>query len=103
MDEVYAGALPLRGRALAGASQAPALCTLAALAAAWRATPPACVAGSALAAFGERLPSGDALRIAAPHDRAAALARLARAGVAARRGASTPRSRCRCTCATRWR
>ena len=42
------------------------------------ATPPTCVAGSALEAFADRLPSGAALRLGVPHDRAAALANLAR-------------------------
>jgi tRNA threonylcarbamoyladenosine biosynthesis protein TsaB len=77
MDEVYAA----QYRWAAGAWQvlrAPALWTLPALAAAWRDDPPACVAGSALAAFGERLPVGEALRVDRIHDRAAALARLAR-------------------------
>ena len=78
MDETYAAAY----RHVDGDWQvqhAPALWTLAALLEAWQRTPPACVAGSALAAFGARLPTGAALRIATQHDRAAALARLARA------------------------
>jgi tRNA threonylcarbamoyladenosine biosynthesis protein TsaB len=54
------------------------LWTLPALAAAWHDDPPACVAGSALAAFGDRLPVGDARRVDRLRDRAAALARLAR-------------------------
>jgi tRNA threonylcarbamoyladenosine biosynthesis protein TsaB len=78
MDEVYAACyrqeagiwMPLR---------APALWTLPALAAAWRDSPPACIAGSALAAFGSRLPVGGALAIGHAQDCAAALARLARA------------------------
>jgi len=76
MDEAYAAAYR---RAAGGwlVEHAPALWPLAALAEAWRLEPPACVAGSALEAFGARLPSGSALRIGAPHDRAAALARLA--------------------------
>jgi tRNA threonylcarbamoyladenosine biosynthesis protein TsaB len=78
MEEVYAAAYQ---HSPAGwvVQQAPALWPLAALADAWRRDPPAAVAGSALDAFGARLPSGDALRITTPHDRAAALARLARA------------------------
>jgi len=77
MDEVYAAAYR---RAADGwqVQQAPALWPLAALLDAWRLAPPGCVAGSALDAFGPRLPTGAALRIAAPRDRAAALARLAR-------------------------
>lgn len=78
MDEVYAA--PYRW--VDGAWQAlraPALWTLPALAAAWREAPPACVAGSALAAFGARLPVGNASRVDAVHDRSAALAHLARA------------------------
>ncbi len=78
MDEVYAAAY----RRVDGHWQAthePALWPVAALAQAWLQEPPACVAGTALDAFGERLPSGNALRVARPHDRGAALARLARA------------------------
>jgi tRNA threonylcarbamoyladenosine biosynthesis protein TsaB len=77
MDEVYAA----QYRWAEGAWQVlrdPALWTLPALAVAWRDDPPGCVAGSALAAFGERLPVGKAQRIDRIHDRAAALARLAR-------------------------
>lgn len=78
MDEVYAA--PYRRESGAWvALRAPALWTLPALAAAWREAPPACVAGSALVAFGARLPLGDALRVERVRDRAAALARLARA------------------------
>lgn len=78
MDEVYAASY----RHASGIWQplhAPALWTLPALVAAWRDSPPACVAGSALAAFGTRLPTGDALAIGCTRDRAAALASLARA------------------------
>ena len=78
MDEVYAAAY-LYSPDGWWVDQAPALWPVAALAEAWRREPPACVAGSALDAFGARLPSGAALRITAPQDRAAALARLARA------------------------
>jgi tRNA threonylcarbamoyladenosine biosynthesis protein TsaB len=78
MDEAYAA--PYRWADGAWhALSAPALWTLPALAAAWHEAPPACVAGSALAAFGARLPLGNALRVDAVRDRAAALARLARA------------------------
>lgn len=82
MDEVYAG----RYRWADGAWQtlaAPALYTLPALAVAWRQAPP-CVAGSALAAFGERLSLPAAVqRVPAEADRAAALGRLAAAAYAA--------------------
>jgi tRNA threonylcarbamoyladenosine biosynthesis protein TsaB len=78
MDEVYAAAYRRDGDQWQTV-QAPALWSLAALDAAWRSAPPRWVAGSALAAFGTRLPTGAATRIADVHDRAAALARLARA------------------------
>jgi tRNA threonylcarbamoyladenosine biosynthesis protein TsaB len=77
MDEVYAAeyALDEHWRAL----REPALWTVPALAAAWQAKPPRVVAGNALAAFGARLlPDGVALRLPSLHDRAGALARLAR-------------------------
>jgi len=86
MDEAYAAAY----RRVEGAwrvERAPGLWPVAALADAWRLEPPACVAGSALQAFGARLPSGPALRIESLQDRAAALARLACA--AWRRGEAT--------------
>jgi len=79
MDEVYAGRyrwLPEHG----GWSviDAPALYTLPALAAAWGPLPTHRLAGSALAAFGERLPlPADWPRQAQEHDRAGALLRLA--------------------------
>lgn len=78
MDEAYAA--PYR-RDEGGwtAVQAPALWTVPALAAAWQADPPQCVAGSAIEVFGARLPTGNALCLPRQHDRAAALARLARA------------------------
>jgi tRNA threonylcarbamoyladenosine biosynthesis protein TsaB len=78
MDEVYAGAYRFDGRDWQVEREA-ALWTQPALADAWRRAPPACIAGSALAAFGARLPTGGALCIRHPADRAAALARLARA------------------------
>ena len=84
MDEVYAGAY----RHDAGGWQAaaePQLWTLAALAEAWRTTPPQRVAGSALAAFADRLPWGQAERWPDCQDRAAALLRLAEATWAAGR------------------
>ena len=76
MDEVYAAAYR---RVDAGwqVAQGPALWSLPALLDAWQRMPPACVAGTALAAFGPRLPTGTALRVEATQDRAAALARLA--------------------------
>jgi tRNA threonylcarbamoyladenosine biosynthesis protein TsaB len=77
MDEVYAAAYRRHADGW-HVLQAPALWPLAALNAAWECEPPACVAGSALSAFGPRLASGAALRIAALNDRAAALASLAR-------------------------
>ena len=73
MNEVYAGAY----RFDAGVwhcVEAPALWTLPALAAAWRAAPPACVAGNAVAVFGERLSTGDALCVTTERDRPSALA-----------------------------
>jgi tRNA threonylcarbamoyladenosine biosynthesis protein TsaB len=76
MDEVYAAAY----RAEAGrwhVQAAPALYTLPALLLQWQATPPRRVAGSALAAFGERLPLGGALGLRQEQNRAAALGRLA--------------------------
>ena len=78
MDEVYAA----RYRHSAGRWQvrvAPQLWTLPALAAAWAQSPPAQVAGSALTAFGDRLPWGQARRWPTCHDRAGALGRLAQA------------------------
>jgi tRNA threonylcarbamoyladenosine biosynthesis protein TsaB len=79
MDEVYAGAYRFEAGAWRATHDA-ALYTLPALAAAWHADPPSAVAGSALAAFGERLPCGSAPRVLdAGGQRASALARLARA------------------------
>ncbi|HET9976011.1 MAG TPA: tRNA (adenosine(37)-N6)-threonylcarbamoyltransferase complex dimerization subunit type 1 TsaB [Burkholderiaceae bacterium] len=78
MDEAYAAAYEREGDAWRTVSE-PALWTLPALAAAWRAAPPACVAGNAAAAFGARLPCDGALVVGTPADRVAALARLARA------------------------
>lgn len=78
MDEIYAAAYR-RVDADWQAAHGPALWTLPALLEAWQHTPPACVAGSALAAFGPRLPTGAALCVPACRDRAAALARVARA------------------------
>lgn len=77
MDEVYAGAYC---RADGGwqVVQAPALWTLPALAAAWAVAPPLAITGTALAAFGERLPRHGAACLDAGTQRAPALARLAR-------------------------
>lgn len=77
MEEVYAAAY----RAVAGVweiERAPALYSLAALAALWADEPPQQVAGSALAAFPGRLPIGDARCQIAESDAAGALLRLAR-------------------------
>lgn len=81
MDEVYAGEYHWRGASWS-AVQGPALWTLPALHAQWQRTPPAALAGSALAAFGERLHGGAALRLPDDDDtvgqgRAEALAHLA--------------------------
>lgn len=86
MDEAYAGAYRRAGPGDWAAADAPALYTLEALAARWAASPPARVAGNALAAFGDRLPAGGAARHAQPVDRPRALLRLAQA--AWRRGAA---------------
>lgn len=83
MDEVYAGRYRVRPDGGWQPLQAPALCTLAALAEAWQAPPPV-VAGSALAAFGERLAVPPAARrVDTEADRAGALLRLALAAFAA--------------------
>jgi len=77
MGEVYAGRYRwVGGRWLR--QVAPALRTLDSLHASWASQPPLCVAGSAVAAFGERLHSGAALRVADDIDRATALLRVAR-------------------------
>jgi tRNA threonylcarbamoyladenosine biosynthesis protein TsaB len=76
MDELYAGRYRFDGTRWQ-VLRAPALLTLAALHEAWRGAPPLGVAGSAPAAFGERLRCGEAPRIAAEGDRAAALMRVA--------------------------
>jgi tRNA threonylcarbamoyladenosine biosynthesis protein TsaB len=76
MDEVYAGAYR---REAAGwrATSEPALYDLPTLAVRWQARPPAAVAGSALAAFGTRLPAGPARGVPVERDRAGALLRVA--------------------------
>ncbi|MBK6789559.1 MAG: tRNA (adenosine(37)-N6)-threonylcarbamoyltransferase complex dimerization subunit type 1 TsaB [Rubrivivax sp.] len=77
MDEVYAARYRWQGGHWQ-VLQAPALCSLPALAEAWAGAEGQAVAGSALAAFGPRLglPDGG-LRIEAERDRAGALLRLA--------------------------
>ncbi len=78
MDEVYAAHYVRdAGGAAWRARVAPALWTLDALHAAWAAAPPRAVAGSAHAAFGDRLDSGAAHRVDAAQPRAAALLALA--------------------------
>jgi tRNA threonylcarbamoyladenosine biosynthesis protein TsaB len=77
MNEIYAAAYRRDGERWL-VQRAPALWSLEALAEAWRDEPPQLVAGSALEAFGERLATGPATRVAAMHSRAAALARVAR-------------------------
>jgi tRNA threonylcarbamoyladenosine biosynthesis protein TsaB len=78
MDEVYAAHYRLeQGRWSAIVS--PMLCRPEALEARWADAPPRCVAGSALAVFGERWNTGNALRRPATRSRATALARLAEA------------------------
>jgi tRNA threonylcarbamoyladenosine biosynthesis protein TsaB len=80
MDEIYAGCYRDAGAAGWQAVVEPALTTPEALHALWEATPPAAVAGSALAAFGDRLRTGTASRHPAEHGRAAALGWLAATG-----------------------
>jgi len=77
MDEVYAAAYAWRN-ARWQVLAAPALYELEALQARWREQgAPRCVAGSALAAFGERLATGDAIQVPKPRDRGGALLRVA--------------------------
>jgi tRNA threonylcarbamoyladenosine biosynthesis protein TsaB len=76
MDEVYAACYRRDGTRWQ-VIDAPALYTLEALAARWRAQPPHAVAGSAVRAFAGRLPFGNAITRADTDDRAAALLRLA--------------------------
>ena len=78
MDEVYAAAYH-HGAGGWQTRVAPGLWTLAALADSWAAAPPSRVAGSAIAAFADRLPWGAAALWPDSHDRAAALLRLAEA------------------------
>ena len=76
MHEVYAACYRLDGTRWQ-VVDAPALYTLDALAARWRARPPQVVAGSAVQAFAGRLPFGDAITKPDADDRAAALLRVA--------------------------
>jgi tRNA threonylcarbamoyladenosine biosynthesis protein TsaB len=82
MDEIYAGCYRDDGDAGWRAVVEPALTTPEALHASWRDAPPAFVAGSALATFGDRLDTGDAARSTQEHGRATALGWLAAAGLA---------------------
>jgi tRNA threonylcarbamoyladenosine biosynthesis protein TsaB len=88
MDEIYAGCYRDAGSAGWQAVVEPSLTTPQALHALWAAAPPAFVAGSALAAFGDRLQTGGARREPTEHGRAAALGWLAAAGFA--RGDAVP-------------
>jgi tRNA threonylcarbamoyladenosine biosynthesis protein TsaB len=88
MDEVYAGCYRDDGDAGWHAIVAPALTTPDALNAAWRVEPPAIVAGSALAVFGDRLAVGGARCVPGERGRASALGWLAAAGFA--RGDGVP-------------
>ncbi len=88
MDEIYAGCYRDGGDAGWRPVVEPSLTTPQALHALWQDAPPAFVAGSALAAFGERLQTGDAQRAPVEHGRAAALGWLAAAGLA--RGDGVP-------------
>ena len=88
MDEIYAGCYRDDGDAGWRPVVEPSLTTPDALHAVWRDAPPTFVAGSALAAFGERLQTGDAQRAPLELGRAAALGWLAAAGFA--RGDAVP-------------
>ena len=76
MGEVYAGAYRWAGARWQCLS-APALYPLAALNTLWQTHPPRCVAGSAVAAFGDALRFGDAHVVSKAPQRAAALLRVA--------------------------
>ncbi len=78
MDEIYA-AQALFEAGCWRLTTAPMLCTPQALNARWRTAPPRAVAGSALAAFGDRLEAGTALRLPQALPRARAMLPLARA------------------------
>ncbi|MBL8352429.1 MAG: tRNA (adenosine(37)-N6)-threonylcarbamoyltransferase complex dimerization subunit type 1 TsaB [Burkholderiaceae bacterium] len=77
MDEVYAAAYRHDAGSGWQVTVAPRLWTLAALADAWSAAPPARVAGNAPLAFAGRLPAGAAAHWPEPAGRAAALLTLA--------------------------
>ncbi|MBX3605127.1 MAG: tRNA (adenosine(37)-N6)-threonylcarbamoyltransferase complex dimerization subunit type 1 TsaB [Piscinibacter sp.] len=77
MDEVYAAQYWNDGAGWQVLTP-PALWTLPALAARWAAEPPLRVAGSALEAFGDRLPCAGAVCVPQARSRGAALAALAR-------------------------
>lgn len=76
MDEVYAAAYRWQGQRWS-VQVAPALYTVDALNAVWQAAPPPVVAGSALAAFGDRLSFGRATQLPREQSRAEALAEIA--------------------------
>ncbi len=76
MGEIYAGRYAWDGRRWS-VRRAPALCTPHELSAACDLDAPACAAGSALPVFGAQLHLGRATLVEQPHDRAAALMRLA--------------------------
>jgi tRNA threonylcarbamoyladenosine biosynthesis protein TsaB len=78
MDEVYAAHYLFEADAWR-VREAPMLTTPDALNARWQARPPACVAGSALSAFGARLAVGAAARLPDALPRAAGMVSLARA------------------------
>ena len=82
MDEIYAGCYCDDGDAGWRPVVEPALTTPEALHALWCDAPPAFVAGSALAAFGDRLHTGAARRAPDEHGRATALGWLAATGLA---------------------
>ena len=80
LDGVYAAAYRRQGQGQGWLIDSePALWSVDALAEHWRAAPPLCVAGTAVAAQGARLAMGPALYLSTPPARAAALAELARA------------------------
>jgi tRNA threonylcarbamoyladenosine biosynthesis protein TsaB len=78
MDEVYAAHYRFGGERW-HVAHAPMLCRPDELHACWSELPPTFIAGSALAAFGERLQTGAARLRPATRSRATALARLAEA------------------------
>lgn len=78
MDEIYAAQYRREGEHW-HVAHAPMLCRPDELRACWASAPPAFIAGSALAAFGDRLHTGAARLRPATRSRATALARLAEA------------------------